>query len=563
MARPNNTDNFGTARYANPDELAREGILSFQVEAPTKPLGPQANRLAYLNRQPGNYAYILGRLASPVDLLGNVRPVPQEGGGVLAGLASLFGATRGRGKSDNWRGDILGYQGDGHIISFAPTRSGKGIGLVIPNLLHYPGSVICVDPKGENYAITARYRSNVLGQQVIRLDPFRTLDSNNITDAINPLDGLFDPRAKQETYLDAHPELGDDVSNIADAIILRGKDEKDPHWNDKARTLIKGLILGAVFGLGPSRRRHLGEVRRMLTQPVKIFDKMLQDWELNRKTIAGGAVSRAASEILAMSPDELSSVTSTALRHTEFLDSPRALESLGGASSDSGQETYDIRQLKSRGGVSIYIILPPHHMARYSRLIRLWITAAMASMTRTTEGPADLVPVLFMLDEMAQLGRMEPLITAVSLLAGYGMTLWMVWQDLAQIKSIYENEWPSFLANAKVQQFFGINDHETAKMVSEMLGEETVINESKSTTSGTSGEAGIFGSMSGTRQKSESGSVSVAEASRHLLKPDEIRRLNREAMLMFVQGCPPILAQRLAYFQDGEFSGRYDKNPYR
>ena len=137
----------------------------------------------------------------------------------------------------------------------------------------------------------------------------------------------------------------------------------------------------------------------------------------------------------------------------------------------------------------------------------------------------------------------------------------MVWQDLAQIKSIYENEWSSFLANAKVQQYFGVNDHETAKMVSEMLGEETVINESTSTNSGQSGEKGIIFNTLNTVTTWTS--VSVSESARHLLKPDEVRRLNREAMLMFVQGCPPILAQRLAYFQDPEFSGRYDKNPYR
>jgi type IV secretion system protein VirD4 len=202
-------------------------------------------------------------------------------------------------------------------------------------------------------------------------------------------------------------------------------------------------------------------------------------------------------------------------------------------------------------------------MARYARMIRLWISAAMAAMTRTQTKPADGLPVLFMLDEMAQLGRMEPLITAVSLLAGYGMTMWMVWQDLAQLKSIYENEWPSFLANAKVQQFFGVNDHETAKMVSEMLGEETVLNESSSENVGRSSQ-GLFSSTPAT--KTTGTSVSISESARHLLKPDEVRRLSREAMLMFVQGCSPILAQRLAYFQDSEFGDagykRYDPNPY-
>ena len=435
---------------------------------------------------------ILGRLASPPDLLGDIRQFREDSGGTIGGLMSLFSALKGRRSAqDTWSGSILGYRGDGHIISFAPTRSGKGVGLVIPNLLHYPGSVICVDPKGENYAITHRYRRDVLGQRVICLDPFRVRGKDQISDAANPMDGLFPPGTKPENCLDVCPEFGDDVSGIADSLILRTKDEKDPHWNDKARTMLKTLIMGASFGLGPQRRRNLGEVRRMLTLPVKDFDRMIKDWEEAKKGVAGGLLLRGASEIRAMGNDELGSVSSTAMRHTEFLDSPRALESVGCAPPDSSQETYDMRELKRRGCVSVYIILPPHHMARYSRLIRLWITQAMAAMTRTEERPADGVPVLFMLDEMAQMGRMEPLITAVSLLAGYGMTLWMVWQDLAQIKSIYENEWSSFLANAKVQQYFGTNDHETAKMISEMLGEETVVNNAVSRNTGESGKAGL------------------------------------------------------------------------
>ena len=183
---------------------------------------------------------------------------------------------------------------------------------------------------------------------------------------------------------------------------------------------------------------------------------------------------------------------------------------------------------------------------------------AMAAMTRTFERPRGGKPVLFLLDEMAQLGTMDMMRKAVSLMAGYGMTLWMVWQDLSQLKLLYKEDWPSFLANAKVQQYFGINDPETAKTISEMLGEETIRIETVSESTATSREnMAIFHST-----KTKNTARSNAEAARALLKPDEVRRLPRETMLLFVQGVAPIVCRRLSYFSDPVFSGRFDANPY-
>ena len=180
-----------------------------------------------------------------------------------------------------------------------------------------------------------------------------------------------------------------------------------------------------------------------------------------------------------------------------------------------------MRNLKTGEPVTIYLVLPPHYLGQYSRLFRLWITMAMASMTRSYAPPTGGRPVLFLLDEMAQLGTMDMMRKAVSLMAGYGMTLWMVWQDLSQLKLLYKDDWQSFLANAKVQQYFGINDPETAKTISEMLGEETIriVTESESTATSKENLA-LFHST-----KTKNTARSNAEAARALLKPDEVRRL--------------------------------------
>jgi type IV secretion system protein VirD4 len=180
--------------------------------------------------------------------------------------------------------------------------------------------------------------------------------------------------------------------------------------------------------------------------------------------------------------------------------------------------------------------------------MRIWLTMAFHAVTSVAGNSRDGCPVLFMLDEMAQLGRMEQLIQAVSLLAGYHMTLWMIWQDLAQIKSLYPSEWTSFLANAKVQQFFGINDAETAKYLSEQLGKATVGVQTK--TQGVSMERGFIAPKSA----SDSSGVSYSEKERPILSIDEVRRLERLAMIMLVQGCPPILAERITYYQDNFMS---------
>lgn len=544
------TDSNGSARWANASDFKTEGLFSFSPQAPPQEFSnSDACRIQYVTKQSSNRAFILGRLQNPEVLLSGIRSgYSSSEKGVFSGLMDLFSSTtQSRGGGEN----VIGWAGDGHVLTVAPTRSGKGVGLVLPNLLNYPGSVVVIDPKGENYAVSHRYREEVLGQRVVCLDPFHLVE--DYTDSINPLDGIVDYRKPVDTYLTQNPELLDEVNLIADGLIMRGPEEKDPHWNDKCRTLLKGMILAVICGMGPNHRRHLSEVRALLTSTRTEFDNLLVEMQFNRIAL-DGLLSRASLEIQSMGSEELKNVISFALKHTEFLDSHLIQESLGDFSNRS-EGSYNLRTLKTEGSVSIYIILPPHYLTQYVRIIRLWVTMAMAAMTRSKQRPADGCPVLFMLDEMAQLGTMEMMRRAVSLLAGYGMSIWMIWQDLSQLKNLYEHDWPSFLANAKIQQFFGINDHETADFVSKMLGMATI--EVSSYTEGSSKERGTWLGVS-----SRNEGMSVSEVGRNLLNPDEIRRLSREAILMFVQGIPPILAERVTYYAEEPFCSRADENPY-
>lgn len=532
-----NTDIHGSARWAEAADLQMENLLCFPdydfKNQCDHHLNATQMRQNYIHTSEAHRCLLMGRLADPAKMLSNVR---KDTNSFLTSMLKLFNAHE---------NDIVGWAGDGHVITVAPTRSGKGVGLVLPNLLHYPGSVIVIDPKGENYAVTAKFRRDHLKQTIICLDPFRQVQDK--TDSINPLDGLVDyRRCSKNDYLKQNPELGDIATNIAEAIIIRESDKQDPHWDDKARTLLRGLILAVIYGEGPYR--HLQAVREILT---KSYEELIVFIKRSMCDSSITLLKHAGNEILSCGTNELRSVISSALKHTEFLESELVCDALGTWSS-TGEGDYDINQLKTHGGVSIYIVIPPQHLNRYARLIRLWITMAMAAMTRTQKKPADGCPVLFMLDEMAQLGTLPMLRQAVSLLAGYGMSIWMVWQDLSQLKELYQRDWPTFLANAKIQQFFGINDHETAKYISEMLGKSTITSKSES-----EGKSGKFA-----EGKTYSTTISTSETSRNLLNPDEVRRLNREIVLTFVQGMPPILLRRISYFNEPMFSKYADTNPY-
>ena len=539
-----NTDSYGSARWANAGDLASEGLFAFSdFQHSRECFRNDMARRTFISAEEPNRCMVLGRLVNPEKLVAGIRQdYDSSMSKLMSGLGKLI--------SGGMENKLLGWAGDGHIITVAPTRSGKGVGLVVPNLLHYPGSVIVIDPKGENYAITSKFRRDVLNQEVICLDPFRVL--GKATDSINPLDGIVDYTKPTATYLKQNPELGDIAANIAEAMIVREVGAKDPHWDDKARTLLRGLILAVMCGKGPHRQRHLGEVRELLARPYPEIMEFIIREMCGDTAAAGGLLRRAGNEILSGGQEEIKSIISNALKHTEFLDSALACAALGDT-DEGGEGSYNLNDLKTMGGVSIYLVIPPQHLTRYARLIRLWITMAMAAMTQSMEPPKDGCPVLFMLDEMAQLGTLPMMKQAVSLLAGYGMSIWMVWQDLSQLKALYEHDWPTFLANAKIQQFFGINDQETAKYISEMLGAATIT--SCSVSSGTSGKATEF-------FKNNSKTESYSEITRNLLNPDEVRRLNRTAVLTFVQGIPPIMAERLTYFRDNMFPRKAAPNPY-
>jgi type IV secretion system protein VirD4 len=425
------------------------------------------------------------------------------------------------------QGRLLRLAGEGHVLTLAPTRSGKGVSAVIPNLLDHPGAVLVTDPKGENYAVTARWRRE-RGHAVQAFDPFGVVERQAAM--YNPLD-LIDA---------TRPEAVDDARLLADMIVLPGARGEQAFWDEEARGVLTGLILH-VAASAASEARTLTQVRTLLTLPPEPFAELLE--EMQGSVAAGGLVARAAARLLQKAEKERSGVLSTAHSHTHFLDSPRMAEVLK-------RSTVDLSALK-REAASVYLILPTDRMEGYARWLRLMIACALLAIGRARGQPKDRV--LFLLDEFAHLGRMPPVQQGIGLAGGFGVTFWLIVQDLSQLRSIYGESWPTFLANVDVLQAFGIHDWDTAEYLSKMTGEATIVVESENESRGVSQGPHGHGQRGAARTRSERG--------RRLLLPDEILRLPPNKELLFAKGEAPLLVERLHYLHDGEFAGRADPNP--
>ena len=431
-------------------------------------------------------------------------------------LAGDAGLLIGR---DSRSGRLLRYSGPSHLLTIAPTRTGKGVGTIIPNLLDYPGSVICIDPKGENARITARHRARFGPVHI--LDPF---DATGLAHAaFNPLERI-DP-----TGLD----LADECMTLADALVYDPPGEAgEAHWNEEAKALIAGIILSIATGEPPATR-NLATLRDRLTLAPQAFAAMLTAMQGQ-----GGLAGRAANRHLGKSDREAAGVLSAAQRHTHFLDSPRMTALLG-------RSDFAFADVKARA-TTVYLVLPPDRLATYARWLRLMLAQSLTDLARApAQNPAaPAKPVLFLLDEFAALGRLDPIERAMGLMAGYGIQLWPILQDIHQLRALYERRAGTFLSNAAVLQIFGVNDHDSAKLVSDLLGQETV----------------VFETMSRALDSEQSGiSFGEQHVARPLLTPDEVRTLPDDRELLFLSGQRPIVATKLRYYADREFAGRFDR----
>jgi type IV secretion system protein VirD4 len=339
----------------------------------------------------------------------------------------------------------LEYRGDGHLLCVAPTGAGKGRGLIIPNLLHFPGPVIVTDPKGENYQVTSRRRRD-MGHRVIALDPFGI--ATDKTDRLNPFDILDLPGS--------HPDA--DAEMIAD--LLTGGEPtttKEPFWDLTSGGLLTGLI--GLTAMEDPERRHLGTLIDVLCDgdcDYKIA-VALDTKKFTQKLIYNELAAYLSNESDRCRP----SIKSTAQAKVKAL----GCEAVRRAMSDS---TFDLKALMRGEPLDVFLILPPDKLHSHRAVLRLWLGVIMTALVRRPTIPDQRTLVL--LDEAAQLGSLGVLRQAVTLLRGFGVQVWTYWQDLSQLKRLYPEDWNTIINNAGVVQAFGVGNGLMAAECAAVLG---------------------------------------------------------------------------------------------
>lgn len=484
----------------------------------------------------------------------------------------------------------IGVRDDRHMVTVAGTRSGKGTSAIIPNLCLFPGSVLAIDPKGELARLTLARRGKGsakckgLGQKAAALDPYNTTRLPKSARASwNPLDLL-----RQDD-----PEMVDKAASIAEALIVRAK-AADAHWDDSARAFIKALILFVAIA-------HEGEPSRNL---LTVYDLLMrgawQDLDSNRDNpqpddaltmllmqmqsidALDGVVAGAAASLLDMGERERGSVLSTARRNLEFLERPAMREVLRTSS-------FNLEDIKTAPeGMTLYLCLPPQRMADCGRWLRLMINVALERVIEIEAPPATGHPILFLLEEFASLGHMQTIENAAGYAAGFGVKLWVVIQDLSQLKRQYKEGWETFLGNAGVLQAFGNSDATTLDYLSKKLGETEVAQSVNSTTtsltasSNDPGEAqrlqglmqnrgaislfanpmSLFFDHEATGQSASTTTATNVQVHRAaLMLPDEIERFfRREAgtQLVSIKGQRPFILDRVNYYDSPLFAGLFE-----
>jgi len=406
-----------------------------------------------------------------------------------------------------------------HIAIFAPTGAGKGVSCVIPHLLSNPESTVVVDPKGENARLTVAARRN-MGHTVVILDPFRVVTQT--PDSFNPIDFI------EDTTLAI-----DECRDLAESLVVRTGQEKEPHWNDGAELFILAAS-GLVHQCAEGEDRSLQGVRSLLADQKKLaagIELMCQS------TAWDGMLSRIGNQLKNYVDKELGSTLTTTNRHLRFLDTLAIAESTKSSSFDPS--------LLRQGRMTVYLVLPPEHMRAQSALLRMWISSLLRAVVRCGLGESSKVH--FVLDEAAALGHMESIDDALNQYRGYGVRLQLYYQSLGQLKRCWpEGQDQTLLANT-TQMYFAVSDNETAKYVSDRAGEATEVVTSGGSSYGTSCSSGQQGSTSTSYSHNEN--HNWQQLGRKLLKPEEVMTLSERVAITFIPGCYPVWTTLVRYYE--------------
>jgi type IV secretion system protein VirD4 len=420
---------------------------------------------------------------------------------------------------------LPGQQG---VALAAPPRSGKGVGVVIPNALHWPGSLVCVDIKRENWTMTAGYRA-AAGQPCYLFEP---LAEDGRTARWDPLSYVAPQRERRVN----------DIQRIA-SMFYPEVAGTDPFWTASARSLFLGICL-YLFET-PSLPATIGEVLRQgMASDDEGFGhhwkRIIEGRNSGRNPLSGECV-RSLYDVIDLAPVTASSIRKTFTSRLDLWLNP--ILDRATAASD-----FDLRELRRRP-MSIYVAVNPDDLHRLRPVLSLFFEQAIGLQTRTLpeHDPTLKYPVMMLLDEVAALGRIPILSESIAYVPGYNVRVVMVFQTPSQLREVYgmENA-KTMLKSLGARVVYAPKDYDDAREISDELGFTTVRVRSHSRPH--------FATWSA--KHSRGANVTVSEQKRALLLPQEVKELGPNQEIIFCEGLRPIRAQKIRYYQDRLFRGR-------
>ncbi|MET4315274.1 type IV secretory system conjugative DNA transfer family protein [Bradyrhizobium sp. RT4b] len=452
------------------------------------------------------------------------RPLPLHGSARFAsereikaaGLRSKQGVLLGR--KD---GKLLCFGGSEHVLVYAPTRAGKGVGYVIPNLLNWPDSVVVLDVKKENWDRSAGFRA-AHGQEVYLFDP---LEEGGRTARYNPLG-----------YVRSDPaDLYDDLQRIA-VMLFPAESRGDPFWFEAARSAF--VAVGGYVAETPGLPLTIGEILHQLSAAPDLkshFVRVIAARKSGPSPLSRHCIT-ALNDFLAASENTMNSVRKTVTARLGLWLNPR----IDAATSTND---FDLRQLRQRP-MSIYLGVTPDNLDRMAPLLNLFFQQVVDLNTRELPEQNSKLnrKVLLLLDEFPALGNVNVLAKSVAFIAGYGIRLLTVIQSPAQLRAIYGVDAArNFMTNHAVDVVFAPKEQDVANELSERIGYDTVKARSRS------GPKGLA-----TRSTSET----ISEHRRALMLPQELKLLPRSKAFILASGLPPVIADKIVYYEDKAFLQR-------
>ncbi|MEK6745688.1 MAG: type IV secretory system conjugative DNA transfer family protein [Pseudomonadota bacterium] len=400
-----------------------------------------------------------------------------------------------------------------HVLLFAPTGSGKGVGFVIPNLLFWEQSVVCHDIKMENHQITSGYRKRI-GQEVFLWNP---ADPDGISHCYNPLDWISEKPG----------QMVDDVQKICNLIL-----PEQEFWQNEARSLLLGVILYLVAV--PEKVNSFGEVVRTMRSDDVVYNLAVVLDTIGKRIHPVAYMNIAA--FLQKADKERSGVISTLNSGLELWANPLI-------DATTARSDFDMQQLKKRK-MSIFCGVTPDNLKRLEPLLKVFYQQATDFMTRNMPRKDEPYGVLFMMDEFPSLGEMPQFQVGIAYFRGYRVKLFLIVQDTQQLKGIYEEAgMNSFLSNCYYRITFAANNVETANLISQLIGNKTVQQHAHN-------RPKFMDMNPGAR------TVNTSEVQRALLLPQEVITLPRDEQIILIESFAPIRTKKIYYYQDKTFTRR-------